>query len=186
MNRPLLRFASGAITSLLFIPAVASADKLTQSEVAFTDGRYRLESRIFIAATAAEITRVITDFDALNRIDPRVTESRLIGTNKNDRHLVYSAVRDCVLVFCFTIERVEEVTMVSETEIIARAVPELSKIPFSFARWLLEPKDGGTWLTYELEIDPGIRAPRGIVKKRFAKSVRSALENIELLALAGE
>lgn len=154
--------------------------------VEFEDGRYTVFIERHIDAPVESVFRVITDYDNLTVLDEHILESREIERKSDTASLVYTKLRDCVIIFCKTVERVEEVEERSNQEVVSTADPEQSDVLYNVNRWVLTEKDGGTHLEYRLEMEPDFWVPRLVgrsaLKRRLLKNSIRALDRLEQLA----
>lgn len=152
----------------------------------------RHEGQRFFMTAVAEIGvppevafAILTDYEHLAQLDPKVLASRLIERPEPNVALVWMRVRGCVAFVCRELEQVEKVEERAPQEIIVTVLPERSDVKLENARWLLEPTEGGTRLTYTLEMEPGSWVPifgRGSVERQLRASYGNALSAIERLA----
>ncbi len=159
-------------------------------EVGFEDGLYTVVIERSFNAPIAAVFHVITDYDNLEALDKHILESRRLEQTGDNTYLVYTRLRDCIAIFCKTIERVEEVHVLSMNEIVSTTDPERSDVEYGVNRWVLEETDDGTHLRYELSMKPDFWVPRFIgraaVKRHLLKMSVNTLEEIERLAQAHE
>ena len=152
----------------------------------------RHEGQRFFMTAVAEISvprdvafAILTDYEHLNLLDPKVLESRLVDRPSPNVALVWMRVRGCVAFMCKELEQVERVEENAPGEIVVSVLPDRSDVKVENAHWLLEPTEGGTRLSYTLEMEPGTWVPifgRGSIERQLRASYKGALTAIEGLA----
>jgi len=148
--------------------------------------RYHIVSETFIDAPVAAVYSVLIDYDHYDRISSVFEESRYLERNPDGSGLVYTKAHGCVAFFCTTVERVEKLEVVPDSEIVATVIPERSDTRYSRAQWRLQAEGGGTLLRYELEMEPDFWVPPligpPIVKRALRQGGERAAARIERLA----
>jgi hypothetical protein len=125
---------------------------------------------------------ILTDYEHLDLLDPKVLESRLIERPEPNVALVWLRVRGCVAFVCKVMEQVERVDEHPPDEIVVTMIPERSDVKLQNARWKIDPTGDGSRLTYTLELVPGNWVPafaRGSVARQLQSSFRGAMLAIE-------
>ena len=96
----------------------------------------------------------------------------------------------CALLFCKTYIRAGYLELQPEDEIVAVTDPEQSNFAYSWERWQLIPKDEGTIMIYDFEMEPGFWVPPIIgpyvIKRALRSSGGNAVNRIEAVALGKE
>jgi hypothetical protein len=148
--------------------------------------RYHIVSETFIDVPVAAVYAVLIDYDHYDRISSIFEESRYLERNADGSGLVYTKAHGCVAFFCTTVERVETLDVVPDSQIVATVIPERSDTRYSRAEWRLRPEGGGTLLHYELEMEPDFWVPPligpALVKRALRQGGARAALRIEGLA----
>jgi hypothetical protein len=131
---------------------------------------------------------VVTDYDDIHRVNDSITESRVLERHGPDRLKRLLALRQCVLVFCFDIRFVEEIS-IDDERIETTIVPAESTFREGTAVWRLEALDGGrTRITVTAMQTPDFWIPPVLgpmlLKRVFLREIAETCANIERLALA--
>lgn len=176
---------------LAVIPLTAVAGHVGKVSVVKTEQRYVIEGEAIIEAPVSAVYRLITDYDALARLDKGIAESRLVERVDDTTALVYTSLKGCVVVFCRKVERVERVEEVSDSEIVAVVVPSGdSNVSYGKSHWQLFPQQGGTRIEFNSEVEPDFWIPSfigpALIKRALKKRVVHTLHNLELAATAYE
>jgi hypothetical protein len=182
--RALALLAATAITATLAY--AASIDSL---DVTKKRGRYNLVADAQLAATPESIYAVLLDYDdnAFQRISSVYKESAYLEPAADGAPIVYTLMEGCLLWHCVSMKRVERLEVREPNWIKSYTLPEQSNFKYSTSEWLLEPHEGGTKMTYRLEMEPDFFVPP-VIGPWYLKRVLStggvrAVNRIERLAL---
>lgn len=140
-------------------------------ESSYKDGVYRVEMNTWIDATPDQIWALLTDYEHLTRLDKRIVESHRLENLPNGSWAVFTRTRGCVLFFCKTVERVEEVEETEPDHIKATIVPAKSRFSSGESEWFLDEQDGGTSLRYIAFVEPDFRLPPLVGKRSMRKTM---------------
>jgi hypothetical protein len=176
------RVAVVAVLVALGAAAGVEALEVLQLDVARDGERYTMHAVAEIAIPPDVAFAILTDYEHLDLLDPKVLESRLIERPEPNVALVWLRVRACVAFVCKVMEQVERVEEHPPDEIVVTLLPERSDVKLQNARWEIEPVENGTQLTYTLELEPGDWVPafaRGSVQRQLRSSFRGALLALE-------
>ena len=180
------------IVALAFVSAIALAASVNaldvrQLDVTRVKQRYHVEAVSEIAVPPEVAFAILTDYESLSELDPKVIESRLLERPEPNVALVWMRVSACVAFVCRELEQVERVEEHPNDEIRTEVLPERSDIKVDNAYWHIEPTENGTLLTYTLDVEPGGWIPvfgRGAVVRQLRSSYTNALTAIERLGQA--
>ena len=157
-------------------------------DVSRRQDRYRVVADTHLDAPPAAIYKVVLDFDGdrYQRISEIYKESSYLPPDSDGTPLVYTRVEGCLLRYCRSMSRVERLEVVTPQFIRSRTVPERSDFKYSLSEWTFEPEDGGTRLTYLMEMEPNFWLPPFVgpwfLKRTLVKGAPKAIDQIELLA----
>jgi hypothetical protein len=137
-----------------------------QAVILFTDvvheaGAFHLTSTAVFEAPLASVYAVLADYDELARLSPTVAESEVLFRGSDDvPPRVRTVLRGCVLFFCRSVVRVEEMFLVPGRVITTRVLPELSDFRGGFAQWTFYAlEDGRTRVDMEVRVLPDFFIP---------------------------
>ncbi len=139
-------------------------------------------------ATPAAIYNVLMDFDGdrYSQISEIYKESGYLPPDGDGTPLVYTRVEGCLLLFCRSMRRVERLEVVTPHFIRSLAVPERSDFKYSMSEWSIEPEDGGTRVTYRMDMEPDFWLPPFVgpwfLKRTLLQGAPAAIDQIEHLA----
>jgi hypothetical protein len=150
---------------------------------------YHLHSVADFSATPEAVFSVLSDYTQVTRISGLIVESGVLDEPAENGDLrVFTTVEGCLLLFCRSVDRVEQLRLTPFREIVAEVEPELSDVHFGRSRWELSPlPGGGTRVDFQTRMTPGFWVPPVIgppvIKRRLAREGREAVEQIEVMAL---
>jgi hypothetical protein len=184
LRKQLLLVAVGTCYVASSLPAT-----LRDIDVSRDNDRYRVAADTHLAASPEAIRKVLLDFDAdgYQRISEIYKESSYLPPDLDGTPLVYTRVEGCLIGFCRSMSRVERLEVVTPRFIRSRVVPERSDFKYSLAEWTFEPEDGGTRVTYRMEMEPDFWLPPFVgpwfLKRTLLKGAPAAIDQIESLAI---
>lgn len=178
-----------AATALLASAPARGADLLDVS-VEKEGDRYTMASRTYFEAPPEAVFEVLSDYDRFERISSIFEDVRFIAPAADGTPRAYTLVKGCVLFFCKTIERIEELHFTPPGRIVAEVEPEHSDFDYGRTEWRFLPSGSGTEVHYRMEMEPGFWVPPVIgpyiMKRSFRSDAVEALERIEALAQGRE
>jgi hypothetical protein len=157
-------------------------------DVSRRQDRYRVVADTHLAASPEAIYKVLLDFDGdrYQRISEIYKESSYLPPDSDGTPLVYTRVEGCLMRYCRSMSRVERLEVVTPQFIRSRTVPERSDFKYSMSEWTFAPEDGGTRVTYLMEMEPNFWLPPFVgpwfLKRTLLKGAPAAIDQIELLA----
>lgn len=176
------------MATVAIVQATASAAELRTLHVQRDSGHIIVGSETFIDAPPAAVFEILADYEGFQRISDVFDETRFLERDDEGNGLVYSRVSGCVLLFCRTIERVEELTVEPGRRITAVAVPDSSDVEYSTAHWVLKEEAGGTRIDYRLDFKPDFWVPPVlgpmIIRAKLRSRATAAADRVEELANA--
>lgn len=177
-----------AAAAAMLTAAPVSAESLLTLDVSHTDGRYRLRADMEIAAPAAAVHALLTDYVNLTALNPAIRESRVEKAPAPYDARVTTRVRACVQqLFCRELKRVEDVRERPE-RLVAVIVPAASDFSAGRTEWRFYPQPGGVRVSYRAELTPDFLVPpvvgTALVQQGLERELRRLLRNLERLARA--
>jgi len=168
--------------------ATRLASAVTINRIALSDhaGRYTVAFDVLIHADAPAVREIMTDYGRLDRLSHLVTESRVLAVLPDGRQRIALTLRGCVLFFCRSVHRVEDVTNEPNGDIVTRALPRQSDFSYAVERWRILPRTDGTRLKYNATLVPSFFIPPligpFIVKSAIRRELMQTAQNLEILA----
>jgi hypothetical protein len=167
---------------------VAEAAEMLGIEVDHEKGVYTMRSEVWIDATVEQVYEIFRYWDYSSEFSSAIVESRDVEPDAEGRPQFYVRNKGCVLFFCTSFERRGYVEAEPNKVIFAFVVPETSDFHLSNESWRFEQRNGGTVVTYDLEMKPKFWIPPGIgpylIKRKLRNSGGDAIDRIETMARA--
>ena len=159
---------------------------ITEFRVYENSGTYHIKVIAEIDAPAEYVHKTLTDYDHIYRLNPSITESRLLPSPGNGAVRVKTRILDCIFIFCMDIERVEDVYEFPAYALSTEIVPALSSFRSGRADWQIEDRKGHSQVIYEAQMEPDfviipIIGP-SFVKRILRKGMVASLGRIECIA----
>ncbi len=167
---------------LLFWLNVGVISYATEVNLRYEDKTYYLNAEFIVDASQARVMAVLTDFENIADLNPAIIESELQASTKQNSLRVKTVIKDCILFFCKSIIRVEDITQIGNEKLEALVLPLLSDLRSGYAVWVLTQNPSGTMVKYDANMQPKFWIPPIIrsylLKKKFKQRV---IESVELL-----
>lgn len=176
-----------ALTLLLAaLPASAGAADFLRTDVSHDDPLYRVNFEVRLKAPAPAIHRLLTDYDRLDRLSPRVAESRRLPAAAGKPERMRLVVEVCVWVFCKNLRRVMDIEPRPEGDILSLADPNEGDFSHVREQWKIYPEATHTRLRYEAEYTPAFFVPPlvgpWLIKRKLHDELVIVVERLEALA----
>jgi hypothetical protein len=133
--------------------------ELVEVTVVIEDGRYRVFGQSRIDASPEFVYATLIDYDNFHKLADGIAESKYLPPDQSGNLLAYTRFESCVLVFCKTIEKVEQIDANPHDSIHVQAIPKLSDFTYNESSWRIENSGTATLLTYESEFEPDFWIP---------------------------
>ncbi len=179
-----MRAAAIALFVLALAPQLAQATAVAKTEVSEKDGHYKVDFEVVIDAPIQKVRQIMTDYARLSRLSDTITESRVLAAETNKQR-VGLTFRACVLFFCRTMKRVEDVETLADGDIVATAVPQLSDFHYSVEHWRIAGEHARTRIKYHAELSPSFYVPPllgpWLMKSKIRNELETTAKKIEAL-----
>lgn len=186
------RWQQGLILGVVLVAMViamapaADALEVERLDVSYQKDRYVVVFAAQLDAPADAVGAVLKDYDQYPELDPRITESRVLSRERLTRVRLFTRMRGCLgSLMCRSMQRVEEIEEQPD-ELLATAVLAESDVRFGITRSHWTPHQGGTALTYRLEIMPKFWIPALFGRRLMINTLRegtlSLFTNVESAA----
>ena len=155
-------------------------------EVDYVDGRYSMESVIWLDAGVDETYEVFSDFDLSTEFSGAIVESRNLEPDAQGRPGYYIRNKGCILFFCKSVVRQGYIE--SRDKRLLQAFTDASVSDFRFCEesWEFAEENGGTRVRYKLLMEPDFWVPPAIgpymIKRKLSSDGSDALDRIEAIA----
>jgi hypothetical protein len=166
--------------------AAVQAAEVEELEVSYANGSFYVTMIFSVAAEAARVRAVLTDYARLTRLHPTIIESGVLPAPRAGVTRVRTRTYDCILIFCADITRVEDVSDDGAGGFRAVIVPALSDMSSGHSRWCFDARGKTTRVTFKAQMDPDFWVPPligpAIIKHGLRRQLAKAAANLERLA----
>lgn len=183
-----MKVSSKILKTLLLLSLATSAigADLNDVQVSNDGQRYRLSADIYINAPAAQVYKVLTDYNHLTRISGAIVDSRLIRQIDPHTSLVYVETHACVAFFCRTLKQTQRVVELTPQDIVAQSLSDQSNVSMGTASWHVQAAGDGTKLLWRFTVEPKFWIPpvvgTAMMDKALHNEVSASAWGIEKLA----
>jgi len=175
----------GLIVVLAALCAQAAAATISRAEVGEKNGKYTVSFEAVVDADSRKVRRLMTDYAHLDRLSKTIIESRILKTENNKQRIALVA-RACVLFFCKTLKKVEDVETLKNGDIVTVAIPQLSDFHYALEQWQILAERNRTRIKYQAELQPSFYIPPLIgpwlVKSKIHDELETTTTILENLA----
>lgn len=141
---------------------------------------YHFQLQFTANGPSKRVLALLTDYNQLARLNPLIKSSRVLPTDSLDIDRVEIITRGCMLFFCKTIRRVEDVTIANEQHIKSSIAPMLSDFKSGHTLWTFTPKGTQTLVDFQATMVPDFWLPPFIGPYTLKKQLRKQLERTAL------
>jgi hypothetical protein len=180
------------LATLLLLPtalsmtARARAGDVLDLNVTNSEGVYRIEVEMRVHAPFEAVWQVLTDYAHIYRLNNSIVESKILPAPEQNVVRVRTLMNDCVFVFCFEIDRVDDIRMKDNGRLQAVLVDEMSNIKSGTAVWWIQPAGENSDIHYKGTIEPGFQVLPLIgdwfTRTKLRRMTLSTLENLERIS----
>lgn len=164
----------------------AHGAEITRADVLHEKGRYTVEFDVRIKANTDAVRRLMTDYGQLTKLSDTVIESQVLRRWENGKQRVKLVMEGCVLFFCKTVHKVEDVETLASGDIVTTAIPEQSDFDEAIERWQITADAQHTRVRYSSQMTPSFFIPPligpPIMKSKLRKELEGIVERLEQLA----
>ena len=184
---PVINRARGVLfflASLFCVKHLSVAGQLESFSVTEEDGEYRTRVAMILDAPAEYVYGVITDYKHIYRINPSIVATEILPSGDDAATRVRNRFENCIAIFCFEVEMVEDIVEAGDGTLVATTVPALSSFTWGSAVWHVLPFEGGrARVQYWAVMKPDFFVPplsgSLIVKSGLRKEITTSFARIE-------
>ncbi len=162
------------------------ATELQYLSVSHEDSVYHVDMVIRVNAPLHQVRAVLTDYENLSKLNPAIISSEVLLAPQAGVARVRTRIHECVVLICFEMVRVEDVTEDGERGLRAEIVAEQSDARSGRVDWSFDIDGGHTLVSYQAAIEPEIWIPPVIGPPLFKRKLRQHVlrtgQNLEQLA----
>jgi len=136
-------------------------------------------------ASAEKVRAILTDYAHLDRLNASITASEITGARDDGTVRVLTRFKNCILFFCLTVQRVEDITEDVHGRILLALVPDASSFRSGQASWEVKSIGSGSRVIHRATLEPDFWLPpwigTTILKATLRREIRASFENLECL-----
>jgi Polyketide cyclase / dehydrase and lipid transport len=172
-------------TVLGFFSLTAIASQLVRLEVDQHANSYTLYVVMELDASAEKVRAILTDYAHLGRLNTAITASEITDARNDGTVRVLTRFENCILFFCMTMQRVEDITEDVHGRILVTLVPGASSFRSGQASWEVKSIGSGSRVIHRATLEPDFWLPpwigTAILKATMRREIRASFENLECL-----
>lgn len=159
------------------------AGEIKSLTVEHGDGRYTVDMDVIVHAPVSSVRQVITDYDGLKTVNPIIIESKRLSSRDQYHHRIRVVTRGCVLFFCVTMIRTQDIEERVDGNIIGVFIPQQSDFRYGRSHWRLKPINDFTRVVYHSELEPAFWIPPligpWVIKNKLYEETERTINGIE-------
>jgi hypothetical protein len=171
---------------LALFSLTANASQLVRLEVDQHANSYILYVVMELDASAETVRAILTDYAHLDRLNASITASEITDAKDDGTVRVLTRFKNCILFFCMTMQRVEDITEDARGRILVALVPDASSFRSGQASWEVKSIGSGSRVIHRATLEPDFWLPpwigTAILKATLRREIRASFENLECLA----
>ena len=164
----------------------ANASQFVLLEVNQQAGIFIVHVEMNFDAPAEQVRSILTDYENLDRLNASITSSEIIGASHNGVVRVLTRFRNCVLIFCMDIQKVEDITKDEHGRILVSMVPESSNFHSGQTSWEVQSTGSGSRVILHANLEPDLWLPawlgNALIKNTLQREIQESFDNLECLA----
>ena len=169
------------------ISLTAHASQLVRLDVDQKADSYTVYVVMQLDAPAEKVRALLTDYTHLDRLNASITASKIIDARGDGTVRVLTRFRNCIVLFCMTTQRVEDITEDAQGHILVALVPEASSFRSGQASWEVTNTGSGSCVIHRATLEPDFWLPpwigTAILKAALRREIQASFENLEMSAV---
>ena len=179
MSLPRSRGWTLILLVLSLMPLPASAFTVHTLDIHHSEGRYRVDFDVILAAAPGDVYALLADYRRWPQLDDTITESRLLQTLADGRQRVRVVFHSCVLVFCKNVNQTKDLDR-RRDKILTVMIPGQSDFREGRESWVIEPVADKTRMRYDAEFSLAFVIPPVIFKAHLRHKLLMMAQRLEV------
>ena len=167
------------------VSLTAHASQLVRLDVNQKANSYAVYVVMELDAPAEKVRAILTDYAHLDRLNASITASKIIDGKGDGAVRVLTRFENCIVFFCVTMQRVEDITQDYQGRILVAMVPDLSSFRSGQASWEVTSTGSGSRVIHRATLEPDFWLPpwigTAILKATLRHEIRASFDNLECL-----
>jgi len=176
------------VTVIGLVSSTVHASHLLRLDVDQKANSYAVYVVMELDAPAEKVRAILTDYAHLDRLNGSITASKIIDARGDGTVRVLTRFENCIVFFCMTVQRVEDITEVAQGRILVALVPDASSFRSGQASWEVTSIGSGSRVIHRATLEPDFWLPpwigTAILKATMRREIRASFENLECLTRA--
>ena len=173
------------VTVIGLFSSTAHASQLVRLDVDQIANSYAVYVVMELDAPAEKVRAILTDYAHLDRLNASITASKIIDARGDGTVRVLTRFENCIVFFCMTVQRVEDITEDAQGRILVALVPDASSFRSGQASWEVTSTESGSRVIHRARLEPDFWLPpwigTAILKATMRREIRASFENLECL-----
>ena len=179
----MLKTLSAAVLGLFSL--VAHASQLVRLDVDRNANSYAVYVVMELDAPAEKVRALLTDYAHLDRLNDSIKASKILDAKGDGTVRLLTRFENCIVFFCMTVQRVEDITEDPQGRILVALVPEASSFRSGQTSWEVTSTGSGSRVIHRATLEPDFWLPpwigTAILKATLRREIRASFENLECL-----
>jgi len=167
------------------VSLTAHASQLVRLDVDQKANSYAVYVVMELDAPADKVRAILTDYAHLDRLNASIIASKIIDEKGDGTVRVLTRFENCIVFFCMTVQRVEDITEDGQGRILVTLVPDASSFRSGQALWEVTSTGSGSRVIHRATLEPDFWLPpwigTAILKATMRREIRASFENLECL-----
>jgi len=167
------------------VSLTAHASQLVRLDVDQKANSYAVYVVMELDAPAEKVRAILTDYAHLDRLNASIIASKIIDDKGDGTVRVLTRFENCIVLFCMTVQRVEDITEDGQGRILVTLVPDASSFRSGQATWEVTSTGSGSRVIHRATLEPDFWLPpwigTAILKATMRREIRASFENLECL-----
>jgi hypothetical protein len=180
--------ASISIAGLLFLPLAAQGADVLRSSVTRQDGRYLMHMETVVQAPLSRVHSLLKDYKNFTRFNSIFKQVKFLGHLEDGGIRMGVSSEFCILAICQDFDWIQDVHFLPGGDIPITIVPDQGDFRQGNGRWRLIPVEGGTRLSFDLDLTPKYWIPPVfgtlLAQQKFSKDVFKFAQELEKMAIS--
>ena len=168
-----------------FFSLTSNASQLVRLDVDQHANSYTVYVVMELDASAEKVRAILTDYAHLGRLNTSITASEITDARDDGTVRVLTRFKNCILFFCLTVQRVEDIIEDVHGRILLTLVPDASSFRSGQASWEVKSTGSGSRVIHHATLEPDFWLPpwigTTILKATLRREIRASFENLECL-----
>ena len=141
------------------VSLTAHASQLVRLDVDQKANSYAVYVVMELDAPAEKVRAILTDYAHLDRLNASIIASKIMDDKGDGTVRVLTRFENCIVFFCMTVQRVEDITEDGQGRILVTLVPDASSFRSGQASWEVTSTGSGSRVIHRATLEPDFWPP---------------------------